>query len=111
MRSAAGCESPEAGSVPAFPVPMSARPSTAAVIATPVLALQNTRHSAAYLRPLQIAANFVLRIEVELAGHAGDLTGPARGTGSQAGYQAVGVEPKGVQARPVPAPPPRRPRP
>src|ERR1700723_1362719 len=110
MRSAAGCESPEAGAAPAFLAPTSARPSTAAVIAAPVLALQNSGYSAAYLRPLQIAPNFVLRIEVELAGHAGDLTGPARGTGPQAGYQAVGVKSKGVQARPVVARRPRRPR-
>src|ERR1700733_2963631 len=62
------------------------------------LGLQNKGRAASYLRPIKVAANLVLLIEMQFSGHAGDV---ARSRGSfrpQAGPQPIGVESEGVEA-------------
>src|ERR1700704_5186689 len=86
MRSAAGCESVAAGAAVAAP---SAAINTAK--------LQDIRHAVFYLRPIKIAADSILLIEVQLAGHTRDLAGGGRGIGLQPRHQPIGIEAKGVQ--------------
>src|SRR5258708_27174961 len=99
MRSAAGRESAaRAASGIRAPSALAAIMPVAAMNAAAVNRLQNIGNPTLYLRPLEIAADLVLLIEMQFSAHAGDV---ARGCGIarvQAGDQAVRVESKGIEA-------------
>src|SRR5271156_138745 len=61
-------------------------------------ALQTVGDPAFYLRPLKIAADFIVLIEMQLAGYPGNLARTAGRTRAQRGHQAVGIETKRIQA-------------